>query len=191
MEAFDEWFGEAGPGLCATGQANVTAVAHASAIAKVWADAIVNVQCEGQGFSCGWVYANANAWAIAFAEALATAAAETVSIDTGSGSFCYADVVALSSAFAEAATTVKGDTCTYRGDMNPVQFYQESFASAIQFAISEAYARAVSRTCDCKCNTCTAISKVLCLVQACSWVITENCVNQKLLANIYIFFSMI
>ncbi|GMH42254.1 hypothetical protein BSKO_10173 [Bryopsis sp. KO-2023] len=50
-KAFDDWWGEAGPGQCATGQANATAVAHAQAIAKVWATGLSSVQCEDQGFA--------------------------------------------------------------------------------------------------------------------------------------------
>lgn len=136
--------------MCATGQAEATAVAHAQALAEVWASGVVKVKCDGQGFACGWVLANVESWSVAFARATAVAAAEASARQANAPALCYADIEALSTVFAKAATKAQGDTCSYGGDTDPVEFMQKTFASAIQIGVAEAYARAAARSCDSK-----------------------------------------
>ncbi|GMH36247.1 hypothetical protein BSKO_04115 [Bryopsis sp. KO-2023] len=142
QESYDEWFSD--DGLCDNGKAEASAIAIASAIAKVWSNAAVKVTCEGQGFACGWSIANGQAWATAFAEAISQAAAEA-----GGGSnaeaFCFADIRAISVVLADAASSAQADACTNGGT---VESFEASYAAAIQVGIATAFARATASACN-------------------------------------------
>lgn len=108
----------------------------------------MDVLCDGEGFACGWVLANVKSWSVAFAKATAQAAAEVSAKQADGQGLCFADIEALSTVFAKAASKAKGDTCSYGGDLDPVKFMQNTFARAIQIGVAEAYARAAARACN-------------------------------------------
>lgn len=140
-QAYDEWWGE--DGVCEEGKAAAAAEAVAQAIAKVWADAAVQVTCEGVGFACGWTASGGQAWAIGFAEALAQAAAEAN--DGAADGFCYADIRSVSVVIAEAAANAQAAACSTGGT---AQDFQNSYAAAIEVGIATAFAEATAFACD-------------------------------------------
>lgn len=148
IEAYEEWWVGADnttvdeSKLCAEGDVEVFAQAIATAIAKVWADAFVKVNCDGQGFACGWSAANGEAFATAFAEALAFAAADASLPNVDA--FCVADIRAISVALAEAAESARAQTCTDGGESTD---FESNYAAAIVDAIATAYARATATAC--------------------------------------------
>lgn len=154
-DAFAEWW-SAGDKICDGNTVQATAKAVATAIAKVWTSAAVNVECDddAQGFACGWAFANGRSLGRAVAEAIATAAADAslaLSEDGSEGAdtadaFCFAEIRAMGAAFAEAASTAQVDACTSTGQ-DPVSVYEESFVTAIQTVVAESLARASARAC--------------------------------------------
>lgn len=141
-EAFEEWWGE--EGVCDSGKAETAVTSIATAVAKVWSNAAVKVNCDGHGFACGWSVANGNAFALAFAEAIAQAAAEA-GASTDANGFCFADIRAVAAVFAEAAASAQADTCTTGGASED---YEKSYVAAVQKGIATAFARATASACD-------------------------------------------
>lgn len=141
-EAFNEWWGD--EGLCDSGKAEAAATAVATAVAKVWSNAAVKVNCEGLGFACGWSIANGNTFAVAFAEAVAQAAAEA-GVGVEADSFCFADIRALSTVFATAAAQAQADACTTGGT---VEDFEDSYVKAVQVGIATAFAEATASACS-------------------------------------------
>lgn len=109
-----------------------------------WADASVQVVCDGVGFACGWTATGGEAWAIGFAEAMAQAAAEA-GAGTNAQGFCYADIRAISVVIAEAAAAAQAEACS-NGD--PVDVYESNFAAAIEVGVANAFAQATAEACD-------------------------------------------
>ncbi|GMH36890.1 hypothetical protein BSKO_04763 [Bryopsis sp. KO-2023] len=141
-EAFEEWWGE--EGVCDSGKAETAVTSIATAVAKVWSNAAVKVDCDGLGFACGWSISNGNAFALAFAEAIAQAAAEA-GASTDANGFCFADVRAVAGVFAEAAARAQADTCTTGGASED---FENSYVQAVQKGIATAFARATASACD-------------------------------------------
>lgn len=154
QEAFSEWWSQ-GDKICDGNTVTAAAKAVASAIAKVWTSAAVEVECsEGQGFACGWSFANGETTAASIAEAVAQAAADASLAleDTGddgaaaADAFCFADIRAIRGALASAAATAATDACAFSGE-DPVSTYTASYASAIETVVADAFAKASAKTC--------------------------------------------
>lgn len=147
VEAYEDWWiGDDGDlddvKLCEKETVETAAKAIATAVAKVWASAFVLVECEGQGFACGWAASNGEAFAMAFAEAIAFAAADASLPDVDA--FCVADIRAISGALAQAAESARADTCTAGGTSTD---FEDNYASAVVDAIAEAFASATASAC--------------------------------------------
>ncbi|GMH41871.1 hypothetical protein BSKO_09781 [Bryopsis sp. KO-2023] len=157
QEAFEEWWSEGETkDVCDGNKVDVAAQAVATAIAKVWTSAAVDVECDdkSQGFSCGWSFANGETFGVAVAEAVATAAADASlaledSEQEGSevaDAFCFADVRAISGVFTQAASDAAADACTGTGQ-EPASVYESSFVSSIKTVVADAFASASARVC--------------------------------------------
>lgn len=148
QQAYEEWWigddGEVDTNLVCDGErVQAAAVACARAIARVWTDAIVKVDCDGQGFACGYAIADGEAFAVAFAEALAVAAADAGS--EGVNGWCVADIRAISGALARAAESARAQACS---EGLPAEDFESNYAGAVVNAIATAFAEASAFVCN-------------------------------------------
>jgi len=153
QEAYSDWWSE-GDKICDGNTVATAAKAVATAVAKVWTSAAVDVECsEGRGFACGWSFSNGETFGASVAEAVAQAAADASLALESAGddgaaaadAFCFADVRAIGGALARAASSASADACAFSGDA--VSKYSDSFASAIETVIADAFASATASTC--------------------------------------------
>lgn len=136
--------------LCAGTTITATSQAIAQAVAAVWANSFVELECSG-GFGCGWSLGNAAGYAASVAEAMSLAVADATESnevsDSHAESFCFADVRAVGGAFVSAFAQAASDTCATFGDSVD---YENSYALSVQSAIATALARATVSICRSK-----------------------------------------
>lgn len=141
-KSFEEWFSDE---MCDSGVVESTATAVATAVAKVWSDAAIKVECEGTGgFACGWSISNGQTFALGFAEALAQAAADAGALTAVEG-FCFADIRALTPVFAEAAGQAQVQAC-FNG--TTVEDFDKSYVEVVREGVATALARASASKCN-------------------------------------------
>lgn len=141
-KSFEEWFSDE---VCDAGAIESTATAVARAVAKVWSDAAIKVECEGAGgFACGWAISNGQTFALGFAEALAQAAADAGALSSVQG-FCFADIRALTPVFAEAAGQAQVQAC-FNG--TAVEDFDNSYVEVVRTGVATALARASASKCN-------------------------------------------
>lgn len=132
--------------MCDEGKAEATSTAIAKAIAKVWSNAAVKVNCDGTGFACGWSVANGETWALGFAEALAQAAADAGGEMEGDAEgFCYADLRSVTTVIARAAGNAQAEVCTTGGEQED---FENSYVAAVQVGVATALAKATAQSCS-------------------------------------------
>lgn len=142
--AIEEWFADDHQKLCAKESIEAAALAVGKAVARVYAQALVNIDCsdDAVGSACGWSFGTGDAWAIATARAIAIAVAD-LGPDTA---LCETDITALSGVFVDAGVTVGAAACsTGPGSASD---NESAYVEAVRFAIADAFAYASAEFCN-------------------------------------------
>lgn len=106
---------------------------------------VSQIQCTGQGSGCGWVLSSGDAVASDLVQALSKAVLSAIDAKGEPLPICVADIDALTSGFAAAASDSQATTCQ-KGTGTSIDF-EDSLIETITEAVAKAFTSALSIKC--------------------------------------------